>query len=131
MVNSRLSVIVVKIAGDSVYHHLKIQFVNVWSICSHDDTVIQRSGCWRVSCNCCSRYAICNTFYLLLQNAINNNTCLISCFQLNALVYYIFSYSSTCFEPYCAHHQEDLLYIHTIWFFMCHSSCVTVRCTGS
>ena len=57
---------------------------------------------------------------------------LISCFQLNALVYCIFSYSSTtCFEPYCAHHQEDLLYIHSIWFFMCHSSCVTVRCTGS
>ena len=44
-------------------------------------------------------------------------------FQLNALlVYYIFSYSSTCFEPYCAHHQEDLLYIHSIWFFICHSS---------
>ena len=43
-------------------------------------------------------------------------------FQLNALlVYYIFSYSSTCFEPYCAHHQEDLLYIHSIWFFICHS----------
>ena len=56
---------------------------------------------------------------------------LISCFQPNALVYYIFSYSSTCFEPYYAHHQEDLLYIHSIWFFMCHSSCVTVRCTGS
>ena len=34
-------------------------------------------------------------------------------FQPNALlVYYIFSYSSTCFEPYCVHHQEDLLYIH-------------------
>ena len=46
---------------------------------------------------------------------------LISCFQPNALVYYIFSYSSTCFEPNCAHHQEDLLYIHSIWFFMCHS----------
>ena len=44
-------------------------------------------------------------------------------FQLNALfVYYIFSYSSTCFEQYCAHHQEDLLYIHSIWFFICHSS---------
>ena len=56
---------------------------------------------------------------------------LISCFQPNALVRYIFSYSSTCFEPYCAHHQEDLLYIHSIWFFMCHSSCVTFRCTGS
>ena len=41
------------------------------------------------------------------------------------------SYSSTCFEPYCAHHQEDLLYIHSIWFFMCHSSYVTVQCTGS
>ena len=39
-------------------------------------------------------------------------------FQLNALVYYIFSYSSTCFEPHCAHHQEGLLYIHSIWFFM-------------
>ena len=39
---------------------------------------------------------------------------LISCFQPNALpVYYIFSYSSTCFESYCAHHQEDLLYIYT------------------
>ena len=56
---------------------------------------------------------------------------LISCFRPNALVYYIFSYSSTCFEPYCAHHQEDSLYTYSIWFFMCHSSCVTVRCTGS
>ena len=36
-------------------------------------------------------------------------------FQLNALlVYYIFSYSSTCFGPYCAHHQKGLLYIHSI-----------------
>ena len=44
-------------------------------------------------------------------------------FQPNArLVYYIFSYSSTCFEPYCAHHQEGLLYIHSIWFFIRHSS---------
>jgi len=43
---------------------------------------------------------------------------LISFFQPNALFYYIFSYSSTCFEPYCAHHQEDLLYIHIIWFFV-------------
>ena len=43
--------------------------------------------------------------------------------QLNALlVYYIFSHSSTCFEPCCAHHQEGLLYIHSIWFFICHSS---------
>ena len=57
--------------------------------------------------------------------------CLISCFQPNALVYYIFSYCSTCFEPYCAHHEEVLLYIYSIWFFMCHSSCVTVRCTGT
>ena len=23
------------------------------------------------------------------------------------------------------------MYIQSIWFFMCHSSCVTVRCTGS
>ena len=46
----------------------------------------------------------------------------ISRFQLgNALVYYTFLYSSTCFEPYCAHHQEAPLYIHSIWFFMCHS----------
>ena len=44
-----------------------------------------------------------------------------SCFQLNALVYYIPLYSSTCFEPYCAHHQEVLLYIHSIWFLMYHS----------
>ena len=44
-------------------------------------------------------------------------------FQLKApFVYYIFSYFSTCFEQYCAHHQEDLLYIHSIWFFICHSS---------
>jgi hypothetical protein len=44
-------------------------------------------------------------------------------FQLNALlVYYIFSSSSICFEPYRAHHQDGLLYIHSIWFFMCHSS---------
>ena len=54
----------------------------------------------------------------------------ISCFQINALVYYIFLYSSTCFEPYCAHHQEVLLYIHSICFFMYHSSWATVQCTG-
>ena len=63
--------------------------------------------------------------------SFNDVLYLISCFQTNALVYYIFSYSSTCFESYCAHHREDPLYIHNIWFFMCHSSCVTVRCTGS
>jgi len=35
-------------------------------------------------------------------------------FQLNAsFVYYIFSYSSTCFEQYCAHHQEEPLYTHS------------------
>ena len=59
-------------------------------------------------------------FYVLL-------TCILVIFdfmfQLNAsFVCYIFSYSSTCFEQYCAHHQEDLLYIHSIWFFVCHSS---------
>ena len=44
-------------------------------------------------------------------------------FQRNApLVYYIFSYSPTCFEQYCAHHQEELLYTHSIWFFVSHSS---------
>ena len=44
-------------------------------------------------------------------------------FQLNALlVYYIFSYSSTCFEHHCVHHQEELLYTHSIWFFVSHSS---------
>ena len=43
----------------------------------------------------------------------------ISCFQPNALVYYIFSYSSTCFEPYYAHHQEDLLYIYTASGSLC------------
>ena len=51
-------------------------------------------------------------------------------FPTYALVYYIFLYSSTCFEPYCAHHQEILLYIHSIWFLMYHSSWVTVQCTG-
>jgi len=55
----------------------------------------------------------------------------ISCFQLNALVYYIILYYSTRFEPYCAHHQEVLLYIHSIWFLTYHSSWVTVQCTGS
>ena len=34
------------------------------------------------------------------------------------------------FRAIFAHHQEDLLYIHSIWFFMCNSSCVTVLCTG-
>ena len=68
--------------------------------------------------------------FVLLHTAFRTSFLgLISCFQPNAHVYYIFSYSSTCFEPYCAHHQEDLLFIHSIWFFMCHSSCVTVRCT--
>ena len=45
-------------------------------------------------------------------------------FQLKApFVYYIFfPYSSTCFEQYCAHHQEELLYTHSIWFFVSHSS---------
>ena len=83
-------------------------------------------------------YYICVIVTMLQQerrrcSKISENSVLglISCFQPNALVYYNFSYSSTCFEPYCAHHQEDLLYIHSIWFFMCHSSCVTVRCTGS
>jgi hypothetical protein len=55
----------------------------------------------------------------------------ISCFQPNALVYYIFSYSSTCFEPYCADHQEYLLYIYNIWFFVIHTAWVTAQCTGS
>ena len=50
------------------------------------------------------------------ESVVNCHGILISCFQPNALVYYILSYSSTCFEPYCAHHQEDLLYIHSIWF---------------
>ena len=45
-----------------------------------------------------------------------------SLFIIFFFIYYIFSYSSTCFEPYCTHHQEDLLYIHSIWFFICHSS---------
>ena len=76
--------------------------------------------------------------HLLPQNSITqfnlriSKDFLISCFQPNALpVCYIFSYSSTCFEPLCAHHQEDLLYIHSIWFFICHSSWVTTQCTGS
>jgi hypothetical protein len=46
-------------------------------------------------------------------------------FQLNALFfYYIFSSSSTCFEPYCAHHQGGLL---CIWFFICHLRRVTYK----
>ena len=60
---------------------------------------------------------------------LQSSTYFISCFQLNALVYYLSLYSSTCFEPYCAHHQEVPLYIHSIWFFMYHSSWVTVQCT--
>jgi len=43
MVNSRLSVIVVKITG-GIYHCLKIQLVNVWYICSHDDIVGRAVG---------------------------------------------------------------------------------------
>jgi len=39
MVNSKLSVIVVKIAGGSIYHCLKMQLVNVWYFSSHDDIV--------------------------------------------------------------------------------------------
>ena len=63
--------------------------------------------------------------------------CILVIFDLNynqmhfSLFIIFLSYSSTCFEPYCAHHQEDLLYIHSIWFFICHSSYVTVQCTGS
>ena len=32
------------------------------------------------------------------------------------------STSSTCFEQYCAHYQEDSLYTYSIWFFVCHYS---------
>ena len=44
-------------------------------------------------------------------------------FQLNApfpLLHLL--YSSTCFEQHYAHHQENLLYTYSIWFFVCHSS---------
>ena len=51
--------------------------------------------------------------------------------RLQNIICYIFSYSSTCSEPYYAHQQEGLLYIHSIWFFICHSSQVTVQCTSS
>ena len=57
----------------------------------------------------------------LHNNTNNMKAFFISRFQFNALVYYIFLYSSTCFEPYCAHHQEAVLYIHSIWFLMYHS----------
>ena len=46
----------------------------------------------------------------LRKKVTEHKMCLISCFQPNALVYCIFSYSSTCFMPYCAHHEEDLPY---------------------
>ena len=57
----------------------------------------------------------------------NRNWCLITCSKLMHSLFIIFffifvSHSSTCFEPYCAHHQEGLLYIYSIWFFICHSS---------
>ena len=43
-VNSRLSVIVVKIAGGSIYHCIRIQPVNVWYICIHEDIVGRAVG---------------------------------------------------------------------------------------
>ena len=61
-------------------------------------------------------------FSLTLERGMN--LIILICKYFSPMFIISLSYSSTCFEPYCAHHQEGLLYIHSIWFF------VTAQCTG-
>ena len=73
-------------------------------------------------CSLTSRSTIillCVRMFMKTSGVLHALQSLISCFQPNALVYYIFSYSSTCFEPYCAHNQEDLSYIYTASGSLC------------
>ena len=99
-----------------VVHISRYWIVEVWLVL---EWIVPGIALLKNDCSWNERYRLLHC-WIMIDVGMNCTWYCIVDFSSNLMRFPLFimflSYSSTCFEPYCAHHQEDLMYKHSIRF---------------